>query len=222
MLKLDLHVHTNYSNDGFSTISKLIKRAKEIGLDGFAITDHNTIAGLKEAKRLLKNEKILIIPGIEISSKDGDILALGIEKEVPKNLSASQTIRKIHNLSGIAIAAHPFGVLYHRHSVRNLAAKLPFDAVEAFNSRCYTANKLAQKIDKPKTGGSDAHISDELGRAYTLVDAEPNLKSILLAIKKGKTVAIGQSIKTSLVLKYAFMRTPSLIAEKLAKTFARK
>jgi len=222
MLKLDLHVHTKYSNDGFESISKLVKRAKQIGLDGFAITDHNTIAGLKEAKEIAKKENFLIIPGLEVKSKQGDIIALGIEKNIPKNLSAEETIHRIHKLGGIAIAAHPFGKLYHRNSVDVLAINLPFDAVEAINSRCYSANKLAQKIKKPKTAGSDAHILDELGSAYTLVNAKPNTKSILKAIKAGKTKVKGKSIAFSIVVKYALMRTPWLIAEKLSKIFGRK
>ncbi|MBD3263306.1 PHP domain-containing protein [Candidatus Woesearchaeota archaeon] len=222
MLKLDLHVHTKYSNDGFEEIVDLIKKAKKIGLDGFAITDHDTVAGLKEAKKLADKENFLIIPGIEIASKDGDIVALGINKKIPKNLSAKKTINKIHEMGGIAIAAHPFGMLYHRNSVGILASELPFDAVEAINSRCYSANNIAQKIDKTKIAGSDAHIKEELGRAYTLVNAKPNIKSILNAIKAGKTKPIGKSIRFTNVLQYAYIRTPTLISEKLSKIFGRK
>ena len=222
MLKLDLHVHTNYSKDAFSTISELIKQAKRIGLDGFAITDHNTVAGLKEAEQLASKENFLIIPGIEISSRDGDIIALGIKQQIPRNLSAEKTIEQIHRLGGLAIAAHPFGKLYHRNSIGSAIEQLPFDAIESINSRCYISNMLTLKINKPKVAGSDAHILDELGRAYTLVDAEPNIKSILQAIKSGKTKPFGKSIRTAHVLKYAFMRGPSLVSEKLKEIFGRK
>ena len=222
MLKLDLHVHTKYSSDAFEEIEDLIKRAKQLGLDGFAITDHNTVAALKEAKKLAKKEKFLIIPGIEITSKQGDIIALGIEKNIPKGLSAEETIKRIHKLGGIAIAAHPFGMIYHWKCVRIDAINLPFDAVEAINSRCYYANNLAQKINKPKTAGSDTHILPELGRAYTLVNAKPDVKSILKAIKSGKTKVKGKSIATINVFKYAYIRITSLIVQILSKPFAKK
>ena len=75
MLTCDLHVHTNYSRDGESSIEDIIRRAEFIGLDAIAITDHDTIAGARAALKISTN--VIVIPGIEISTKQGHLIALG-------------------------------------------------------------------------------------------------------------------------------------------------
>lgn len=218
MLKLDLHVHTKHSHDGFAQLSELINKAKQLRLDGFAITDHDTIIALRE----IPNSDLIIIPGIEISSSDGDILALGVQKRIRSGLNAERTIRLIHKMGGLAIAPHPFGKIFHRRSIGLLAAELPFDAIEGINARCYFANQAAFRIDKPKVGGSDAHTAAELGRAYTLIDAPRELGAILRAIKAGKTAVMGKSISPYCVLSYFLLRSSSLASEKLLALFGRK
>jgi len=69
MIKADLHIHTDIS-DGSLNTEEVIKQAKEKGLTHIAITNHDTVKGLKEAIELGKKYNIVVIPGIEISAYD--------------------------------------------------------------------------------------------------------------------------------------------------------
>ncbi|MCW4020866.1 MAG: PHP domain-containing protein, partial [Candidatus Bathyarchaeota archaeon] len=75
--KIDLHVHTCYSGDCTTTLEEVISYARKRGLDGVAITDHDTISG---AMRLLerKDTDLLIIPGIEVSTDQGHVLGINV------------------------------------------------------------------------------------------------------------------------------------------------
>ncbi len=210
VVKLDLHIHSKHSYDGFLEIEEIVKRAKEIGLSGFALTDHNSIDGIKIAKELAEKENLIFIPGLEVSSADGHVIALGVEQLIPKGLSAEETIDKIHEAGGLAIAPHPFAKLLHYLCVGDLIRDLKFDAVESFNGRTLSGNKLAKKVcselNFPATAGSDAHLVEEIGNACTTVDCNSTVLDILSTIKKGKTEISGKSIALKSILKYAFIR----------------
>ena len=111
-MKCDLHCHTSFSYDSWAKPGEMVKAAIEKGIDCLAITDHNEIGGALESIEYAKGKPILIIPGIEIKSKEGDILGLNIEKIIPNGLSAKETIEKIKEAGGIAIIPHPFGWFY--------------------------------------------------------------------------------------------------------------
>ena len=217
MVKIDLHVHTEYSPDAFTSIKEAIYVAKKRGLDGIAITDHNTIAGVKEAQKIAKELDFLIIPGEEISTKEGHVLALGINKRIKPGLTAKETIDKIHKQKGLAIAAHPYGVILHHHSVRDLIKELNFDAVEVFNSTNIIENKkaieVARELNLVQVAGSDAHISSEIGRAYTIADCNLNVKSFLAKIKQGNVLWIGKRSPLIRGAQYKLRRFYSMITK---------
>jgi predicted metal-dependent phosphoesterase TrpH len=101
----DLHVHTTYSNDSLITPKDLVYYAKKRGLNCVAVTDHNQLEG---AYKIAKETDFLIIPGMEVSSSDGHIVALNVIELIPKGLCAADTIDKIHKAGGIAVACHPY------------------------------------------------------------------------------------------------------------------
>ncbi len=103
----DLHLHTQWS-DG-DKLDRVLKQALALNLDAIAVTDHDEIDGALEARRLVheKRLRIAVIPGIEISSRDGHIGALFVQKKIPKGLSAEETVDLIHQAGGIAVAHHP-------------------------------------------------------------------------------------------------------------------
>ena len=103
-----MHIHSRYSPCSNTPIHAILDKALDIGLQGVAITDHDIIRGALKAKRIAKGYGIQVFIGSEITSSDGQILAYGIEQEIPVGLSAGETIKLIHNLGGVAIAAHPF------------------------------------------------------------------------------------------------------------------
>ena len=196
MLTCDLHVHTNYSRDGESSIEDIIRRAEAIGLDAIAITDHDTIDGARAA--LAISTKVLIIPGIEISTKQGHLIALGVLREFPKGLDVLETIAIARESGALLILPHPFHMLRHGVALHFRNALNLVDAVEVFNSRYIVgsanrrAARFAKKLGKPCVGGSDAHNARYVGYGKTLVNAAPGVTSILDAVRNGDSVATGR------------------------------
>lgn len=186
-----------------------MKAAKKAGLDGIAITDHNTTQGLEKALKLSASE-FLVIPGIEVSSKDGHILGLGVKNQIPSGLPASETVEKIRNERGIAVAAHPFGLSLKPFSV----LRADFDAIEVFNPRRYLANHLAKKYASnhkiPKFAGSDAHFSREIGGAGVEVDGNPTAEGLLKKIKRGKASVFGRTLPLRDYLRRALYKFTAL------------
>ncbi|NIO37749.1 PHP domain-containing protein [Candidatus Bathyarchaeota archaeon] len=195
-LKIDLHVHTIYSYDSLITPEQLVFYARKRGLDGVAITDHDRLDSAVKLARELK--ELLIIPGMEISSKNGHIIALNATEMVPAGLNVCETLDRIHKVGGLAIACHPIGIFKgslqrHMHSL--------FDAVEVVNSSVFPFNysvrrsrRMASQYKIPMVAGSDAHYGPEIGYAYTEVDADPEIEEITSAIKKGFCYPHGMSI----------------------------
>jgi len=196
MLRCDLHIHTRYSRDGESSVEDVLRRAEAVGLDAVAITDHDTIDGALRA--LACKSSVIVIPGTEISTKQGHLLALGVTRAFPKGLDIYEAAKQARAEGAVLILPHPFHMW--RHGVgRKLKAGLSLvDAIEVFNSRYITgtANRkaalFARKLGKPGVGGSDAHHARFVGYGYTLIDAEPSAEAILRAIKNGQTSAGGQ------------------------------
>lgn len=196
-LKIDLHVHTCYSEDASTTLKEVIYYAKKKGLDGVAVTDHETLKG---ALKLAKNSQLIIIPGLEVETRQGHVLALNITTPIPSKLNITETVEKIHEIGGTAIIAHPYAP-FKAGLKRGATLNSKLDAVEVINSASFpffiTAHlgrRLAQRLNLPQTGGSDAHHGHEIGTAYTLVEADSNADNIVEAIKKGTVIPQGKPI----------------------------
>jgi len=180
--KFDLHSHTTYSKhwfwgmDALNTPQQMVKAAIKKGVNGLAVTDHQTVKGSIVAKNFAKRYRdFIVITGSEIRTLSGDVVALGIREDVPDDLSLADTIEKIHNQGGIAVAAHPFARFIVRKCVGYEAKRL--DAVEVFNAgsckgfQNRKALEYANSFNKPKTAGSDAHYMRDVGRAGIICDA---------------------------------------------------
>ncbi|MEM1539840.1 MAG: CehA/McbA family metallohydrolase [Candidatus Bathyarchaeia archaeon] len=202
-VKIDLHVHTCYSYDGLIKPKELVAYAKRAGLNGIAITDHDTINGALKLARNMTD--LLIIPGIEVSSIEGHIIGLNVQEVAPKNLTAEETIERIHGLGGLAIACHPKA--FFKTSLGWKTNK-NFDAVEVVNASAFPfkrstrqALEMAKNLGIPQVGGSDAHYAPEIGLAYTLVDAELDCEEVVKAISKGLCEPFGRAIPLGTRLK---------------------
>lgn len=193
-LKLDLHVHTEKSSDAFTTQEELVTRVRMAELDGVAITDHNILA-------TTGSSGITTIPGIEISSRDGHIIALGIRSPIVRDLSANETLQQIREQGGVSIIAHPYDLF--RSAIRPDRLSVMPDAVEVVNSasllHSFTwkkAKAYAEKNQLPQTAGSDSHVPETIGKAFTTIECNStNVSSILDAIKNGFTSPYGRPYK---------------------------
>ena len=198
-LKIDLHVHTCYSRDSSITLKQVVAYAKKRGLDGVAITDHNTVEGALK----LKSRDIIVVPGIEVSTLNGHLLGLNVTVPIPAKLGIEETIHLIHEAGGIAVAPHPT-TFYKSPPSRRVSS---YDAVEVMNAASipfpvftYLSKRFAAGLGLPQTGGSDSHYAPEIGAAYTMVEADSDVDEIVCAIKKGAVYPMGHGIPLSVRL----------------------
>ncbi len=213
-LKLDLHLHTWYSTDAIDPPSLILKMAARKGLYAIAITDHNTVQGVKRARECKSN--VVVIPGIEVDAKEGHIIGLGISTEIKPWRTAAETVELIKDAGGFVVVPHPFD--YMRRGVGTIARRLGADAIEVLNSKTNTpfsntlAKRLAKNIKSAVTAGSDAHLAEDVGNAYVLIQekGEPSVDRILsiIASKKHDKVKVAGKITSlrSRVRKIALQR----------------
>jgi predicted metal-dependent phosphoesterase TrpH len=160
-------------------------------LDGVAVTEHDNFDPPKV--------DALTLPGVEVSTRDGHVVALGIQESIPPRLSADETIELIHKQDGLAIIAHPYDPVSECVKISHL--KTTPDAVETVNADAlsfYISNWLARRdavaFKLPQVGSSDSHIPQTIGDAYTLVDASSaTVKDVLEAIRAGRIRAEGKA-----------------------------
>ena len=164
------------------------------GIGIVAITDHNEFKAFDVLK---DNGKVIVIPAEEVTSDEGHIVALGIDRQIPRGMSIQATIDAIHEAGGIAVAAHPYR-WWSGLGPKN-TQKYDFDCIEALNARSIpSANiksmKLAKKIGKPLTAGSDAHSPERVGWGYVeLPDDITTWQEAVRAIADGKAKPFSKS-----------------------------
>ena len=210
MLKMDSHIHSEYSPDSQSKIDDILDVARSRNIDIIAISDHNTVDGTSEVLAKTRNTDILAIPSIEISSSLGHILGFGCEENIPRDLSPQETIDRIHDLGGLAIVPHPY--CFYRHGLLHKTdyKDLKIDAIEIKNARFIVgycnnkAKKLSQKENLPALGASDAHYWKFVGDCFSMIDCEKDIDSVLKAIVKNKVEAHGNGTSNILLSKYLF------------------
>ncbi|MFH1506797.1 MAG: PHP domain-containing protein [archaeon] len=207
MKKYNIHLHTKYSHCSNNDPKQLLEINKALGFDGMAVTDHNTIKGALEIKKLNKDKNFEVIVGEEVSTELGHVLVYYVKKEI-KPGKAEDIIREAHRQGAICALAHPYNLLTGGFaklsksktmrgtlSKDNVHKAKLFDAIEGLNARCLLdkenkmATKLAKKHKKPIIAGSDGHFTDEIGNAWVEFNDKYTLKEAILKNKitiKGK------------------------------------
>jgi len=170
----DLQVHTDASPCSRATPAEIVEAAIDADLDGIAITNHDTLKGYDEVADRAPPD-LTVIPGVEVTTTQGHLLALFVEQEPPQT-DPLTIIEHVHEQNGLAILSHPFDRLreYYQTDLEVIASQV--DAVEAQNSRCLfprfnrRAREFADRHNLAITGGSDAHFPMEVGRSTTVCD----------------------------------------------------
>jgi predicted metal-dependent phosphoesterase TrpH len=218
-ISADLHVHTTYSKGSLITPKDLIYYAKKRGLNAVAVTDHNYLEG---ANKIARETDFFVIPGMEVSSKDGHIVALDVKELIPRGLSAPETVDRIHKAGGIAIACHPY--VYFKGCLKENVCST-FDAVEVINSRAFPfkrsvkkAEETAKRLGLSRVAGTDSHYGPQIGYAYTVIEAsEPTVEAITKAIVKGKCQPFGKAVPVTLNAQQEIHRVIRMI-RKISRT----
>ncbi|MCP4753366.1 MAG: PHP domain-containing protein [Proteobacteria bacterium] len=209
-MKIDLHLHTSLGSAcSYMDPDQAIEQARKIGLDGICLTDHDHIWSEDYIERLRKKHDFLVIGGSEVATDMGEILVFGLHRSVRTIHTARELRRIVDQVQGAMVLAHPFRsephLIHYRldHSRPNdppeifqeISQRPVFqlvDAMEVFNGQSTRAEKkftrtVAEYLDIPGTGGSDAHAILGLGYSYTVFDEQiDSERDLIEEINNGK------------------------------------
>jgi predicted metal-dependent phosphoesterase TrpH len=192
-MRVDLHAHTRYSRDSTLNPREFVARARAVGLDRIAVTDHNTIEGALEAKAI---DHSLVIVGEEVDTRERThLIGLFLREEIPAGLPVREVADRIREQGGVVYAPHPFA--YLRAAKRHAReAMLVADVVEVFNARAFLpvwnrrAYAAAQELGIPVAASTDAHFSHEIGAAWTDLPAFTSIDEFRASITSARPVAL--------------------------------
>lgn len=196
----DLHIHSMRSPDATTTVRAVLKQAADVGLDVIAITDHDEIVGSLEAREMASRYGVEAIPGAEVTTSDGHVVALFIEKLPPGGMSLDDTLLWIGHHGGIAIAPHPFNQLPNSLSMESVISvftrplsKGVLKGIEVYNmaTRSFdeTVEKLSAYLPLAKTAASDAHVYWAIGIGRTQFNGS-SADDLRAALDKATTIPI--------------------------------
>lgn len=207
---IDLHTHTApLSYDGSLSPEELIKGAKEKGLDGICITEHDWFWEPAALIRLAKQHHFLIIPGVELNTEDGHLLIFGLDRYVFGMHRASFAKKLVEEAGGAIVLAHPYRRRFredgdspekaYRSAIERVGGEDIFqiaDAIEVLNGRGSPLQntfslEVSQKLGMRGVGGSDTHISKDIGRCATLFEREiKGVGDLIQELKAGRFRAV--------------------------------
>ena len=190
-LKVDLHLHSEYSADSSTSLEALIARCRELGLHRIALTDHNTAEGALHLARLAPE---LTIVAEEVRTTEGEVVGLFITETIPPRLGPEETMGRIHEMGGLTYVVHPFDRNRASWSPRRLAELADsVDIVEVYNpwadsSANRAAADFARELDKVTAVGSDAHGLAELGRSWMEIERFSGAADFLEKLRRARAV----------------------------------
>lgn len=224
--KADLHIHSNHS-DGKPSIEEIIAYTEnKTDLLVIAITDHNTIEGALRAARIVNqgHYRFKVVVGEEITTKEGHIVGLYLNKKVSPHMSVAETLAKIKEQGGISVVPHPFSytrmnggrteVYNGIGAVATIKERDKIDAIEVVNATPTAGNEnfaarfLNQTIaHRAEIGASDAHILEGIGQGYTVFEGK-SVTDLKKAILLHQTKAVGRKWPLLSLFKYLFFFLP--------------
>jgi predicted metal-dependent phosphoesterase TrpH len=195
-VRVDLHLHSNYSHDGQSSLEELIQRSADCGLDRIALTDHNTIEGALELARLAPD---LTIVGEEAKTREGEVIGLFITSRLPPYLRPEEVMDLVHGMGGLTYIPHPFDrrrANFRPERMVDLADRI--DIIETYNAWCepeanQAATRFAADLGKVNASGSDAHAASELGRSWMEMDEYSSPEDFLEKLRRARHIVTASS-----------------------------
>jgi predicted metal-dependent phosphoesterase TrpH len=163
-MEIDLHIHSRYSPDSFSKPEDIARRAKHLGLGAIAVTDHDSWGGSRAVAEAA-GSSLIVVPGAELKTDKGDLLALFVDGVKAREWALA--VDEIRAKGGVSIVPHP------AESKRLTADDLRMaDALEIYNAKCgrfsnERAALMADELEKPGFGSSDAHMVMSIGNGRT-------------------------------------------------------
>lgn len=188
-INIDLHVHTKFSGDCQISPKIIVEQLHSQSLiEGVAITDHDTLKGFNYVRKLAAPYNLLVIPGMELTTPQGHLIILGIDKEPKHPMTVWEAVDFSIEQGGVIVIPHP----YRQNGIADVAIEIQAHAIEVLNPRITReANTQASELAKIRglapVGGSDCHHIDEMWAVCTEIDSEPRIEHILNAIKLGRT-----------------------------------
>ncbi|HSL46695.1 MAG TPA: PHP domain-containing protein [Anaerolineales bacterium] len=185
---VEFHCHTNASKDSLTSPRELVDTCRRKGIDRVVVTDHNTIAGAREAQSL-DPERVIV--GEEILTTQGEILAAFVTEEIPTGLTPQETIRRLKDQGAFISVSHPFDSRRGWQEADLLEIVPLVDAIEIYNSRCLLprfnreAREFAEKHNLAGTVGSDAHAAFELGQSLMVLEPFEGPEGLRSVIRRG-------------------------------------
>jgi predicted metal-dependent phosphoesterase TrpH len=171
MTKIDHHLHTSrYSPDSVVAPEELLERAKEVGLDGVVITEHDYQWAPDELAVLASHaEGLTVLSGAEVSTRDGHFLVYGLPdlNEAPPGVPLAELLEVVKRHGAAIVAAHPFR--WDQDFAAIVAQHGPvFDALELVSKNVspqtrHKTEKLLRKHKMGATGSSDGHEPETVG-----------------------------------------------------------
>lgn len=179
----DPHCHT-VSSDGMVTPSELVDAALKAGLDLIAVTDHDTMASVKEVQKRGAAKGLAVVPGQEVTTAwpaQTHIMGWFLERPVKSGMSLGDTVDAIHAQGGLAIVPHPFMPVYFGSiqpaMLRRLLESRNVDGIEMMftvpigaRRRRVLGTFYEQNRDRlgSAVGGSDCHFgAHDIARVVT-------------------------------------------------------
>lgn len=194
---IDTHCHTKHSHDNWLEPVDLVRRAKALGLDAVCITEHYSYEASAPVEQVGRDEGLLVLRGVEISTNRGHLLAYGVEDDGwnvwgrDNYLPLEDVIERINRLGGICVPAHPFREQGLASLLEGLLDLSGIVAVESHNGGNSDHDNLlaieaAGHMGLPTLGGSDCHKTAAVGRCATWVEADVrDMKDFVAALRAG-------------------------------------
>jgi predicted metal-dependent phosphoesterase TrpH len=191
LIRVDLHVHSSASFDSKSEPELVADRSRRLGLDPVFLTDHDTTVAAFRLQ-VLNRERIVV--GEEITTIDGELIGLFLQRRIPPGLTARQTALEIKGQAGLVYLEHPYDQ-FRRHlreeAIEDLADLI--DIVEVFNARSdektnHRAEELREILGAASGAGSDAHTLRELGSVYVEMENFDGAQDFLAKLRGARIV----------------------------------